>query len=648
MRRTCFALLALFAAPFAMSCGPRAPGRSVLLVTLDTTRADHLGAYGRPDARTPEFDRIARRGVLFQDAIVDVPVTLPSHTTILTGIPALGHGVRYNADFKVGEEAATLAESLHDLGYRTAAVVSSLILDSEFGLDQGFETYDDDLPPGYVMFDRTKYPTTHWLPKAERRANDVVAPAIGWLRKEARAPWFLWAHLYDAHFPYDPPPPWERTSASDYLAEIQFADREMGRLVRAIERRREREEPVIVVTADHGEGLDQHREENHGIFIYDDTIRVPLVVQAAGAVLEGSIVSEMARSIDVPPTVLEAAGHAGRALGIGGSLVALANARAAPPDTAAYAESMKTKLFYSGSGLKAVRTRHAKYILAPRPELYDLVHDPGETENLLDGRADADAGEPLHDELVRRVRAILARDLAAVEAAQPNEEMMEGIRSLGYVTGSDGKTRPGSAETELALEGFDPKDLVDVSMGGREVQNGFYDRGEMKLRRFFATATPPSAEPRMARLWAAAHHNYAKIWMARANYAEAAREYARAVESDPDYMESAWSRVYALNLDRDFSAAERVSSEYLARHPESWKIRLHRAFSLAFLGRGIDAQEELQRIMIGAPAAHEARKAAEVFLQSLGTPREGRALESYLESAARTFAEAPPEEHAVD
>ncbi len=647
MRRLALAFAALLS---IASCGPRTPGRSVLLVTLDTTRADYLGAYGRPDARTPVFDRLARQGALFRDAIVDVPVTLPSHTSIMTGVPVLGHGVRYNADFKVAASATTLAETLAELGYDTAAVVSSLILDSAFGLDQGFAHYDDELPPGYVIFDESKYPTKHWLPEAERRANDVAGPAIAWLGR-AKAPWFLWAHFYDAHFPYDPPPPWIRTSASDYLAEIQFTDRELGRLLHAVDTKASKRDAggaVVVVTADHGEGLDQHREENHGIFVYDDTIRVPLVVRAAGAIPAGRVVNELARSIDVAPTALDAAGHGARAIGIGGSLVPLAGAQGTAPDSAGYAESMKTKLFYSGSGLKSIRTKDAKYILAPRPELYDLVHDPGETKNLLEEGPAPAGGAELRDDLVRMVRGILARDLAAVEAANASDATMEGIRSLGYVAGSDGNARPGDSNVELAMEGYDPKDLVDVSMGGREVQNGFYDRGERKLQRFFATAPPPSRDPHMARLWAAAHHNYARVWMARGDYAEAAREYARALESDPEYEEAAWSRIYALNLSRDFATAERAARETLATHPELWKVRLHRAFALALLDRSPDAHAELQRILEGAPPSHEARQAAVVFMRSLGSAREKSALDTYLDSAARAAVETSSEHRAID
>lgn len=648
MRRFILAagILALFAA--ALSCSrPPSAGRSVVLVTLDTTRADHLGVYGSPGARTPSLDRLARSGTLFVDAIVDVPVTLPSHTTILTGVPALGHGVRYNADFKVGPQAATLAEAFTERGYDTAAIVSSLIVESSFGLDQGFRVYDDELPP-YAIFDRSKYPTTHWLPAAERRAKDVIDSSIAWLGVRKKDSYFLWAHLYDAHFPYDPPPPWEKTSSSEYQTEINSLDHELGRLLFAVDSEPRGEETMIVVTADHGEGLDQHREENHGIFVYDDTIRVPLLARAKGVLSEGRIVPELARSVDLAPTILEATGAPSAKLGIGGSLVAVATGAGAPPDTAGYAESVKTKLFYSGSGLKALRTKDVKYILAPRPELYDLVRDPGETRNLLEGGSSPALGGARRAELARRVRSLLSGEHAVVEAANVDEETLEGIRSLGYVAGSDGTAKPGTAETEMTMTGFDPKDLVDVSMGAREIQNGFYERGEKKLRRFFATATPPEKDPSLARLWAAAHLDYAKIWMVRENYLEAANEYARALQVDPGYDDAAWSRVYALNLAGEPGLAERAAAARLETNPRAWKVSFHRAFALAFLGRREEARTELERITREAPRELDASRGAAAFLRTLGTAEERRTLETYRTSEKRIAEEDATKKRADD
>ena len=618
-----------------LSCGKQDRGPSVLLITLDTTRADYLGAYGRPDARTPEFDRLARQGVLFETAIADVPVTLPSHATILTGVPALGHGVRYNSDFKLGESATTLAEVFRELGFATAAVVCTFILDAQFGIAQGFDFYQDDLTPGYVVYDSTRYTPELMpaLPKTDRRADEAVDLACRWMEEHRRQPFFFWLHLYDSHFPFDPPPPWGKASDDPYISEIQFTDRQVHRLYRFLEAERIAPDLFTLVTADHGEGLDQHREDGHGIFVYDETVRVPLLVRADDVVPAGQVIPHLVRSIDVAPTILDLTGHGDRAIGIGRSLKPALLGSQDVPDSVSYSESMKTKLFYSGSGLKAVRTRDAKFIWAPQPELYDLRNDPGETRNLLAERSDSPQLFSYRNELERRIRDILGRSVTSVEPANPSEEAKEQIQSLGYLSGSDGEVKPGTLEQEMSLEGFDPKDLVDVSMGAREIQNGFYDRGEEKLQRFFRTAPSPSQDPRLQRLWAAAHLNYAKIWMVRENYREAAREYDRALAIDPEYDAAAWSKIYALNLAGDYAGAAQFASERLATHPQAWKVRLHRAFALSFAGRRQDASDELETILKGAPPNHEAARGAGIFLRSLGTAQEARARETYVHSA---------------
>jgi arylsulfatase A-like enzyme len=613
----------------------RGPGRAnVLLITLDTTRADRLGVYGRPDARTPYLDRLAREGAVFEEAVCDVPVTLPSHTTIMTGVPALGHGVRYNGDFKVSESAETLAEALARDGYDTAAFVSTLILDKRFGLAQGFRSYDDALAPGYVVYDSTLYTPElmPYLPKADRRADGTVDAALSWMRRKARAPFFLWIHVYDPHYPFDPPPPWARTASERYLAEIQFTDRQIGRLLRAAEERALFAHGVVIALADHGEGLDEHREDGHGIFVYDDTIRIPLIARAPGRIPPSTVLRGPARTIDVAPTVLSLAGSA-QELGLGGSLVPALTGAGALPDTVAYLESIKTRLFYGGSGLKALRTKNAKFVWAPRPELYDLAADPGETENLASRRPEAVArwAHSLEDV----VRGVAAEGRHSAEAYKPDAEMLAGLRSLGYLGGSGADVEPAPVEKEMAVSGFDPKDLVDVSMSAREIQNGFYDSGERKILRFFRTAPTPSEDPRTARLWAAAHQNYAKIWMVRGDVDKAADQYGLAVAADSSYDLARWSRVYALNLARRPREAEQEARELIARHPHSYRVMLHRAIALAFLGRADEARSVLEEVAQGATSDENLAKSARWYLERLGGPREEAALAAYLESERR-------------
>jgi arylsulfatase A-like enzyme len=626
-------MLLLLLAPLA-SCGGDSPrGANVLLITLDTTRADHLGVYGHPGGRTPVLDRLAREGALFQFAIADVPVTLPSHTTIMTGLPALGHGVRYNVGYRVADETATLAEALRRRGYGTAAIISSLVLDAQFGLDQGFDLYDDDLDPGYVMQDPTRFGAqTQWLPKGDRRADQAVEHALRWLREDAPTPFFLWLHIYDPHFPFDPPHPWGRTNKSLYASEIQFTDRQLKRVFDWFAESGAESKTVVFVTADHGEGLDQHREDGHGIFLYDEVICVPLVVRAPGRVPGATVLPQQVRTIDIAPTALELAGHSAKDFGMGGSLVPLLTGRGAAPDSLAYSESIKSKIYYAGSGLKSVRSVRGKYILAPRAEYYDLALDPGERSNALDEKPEVAAARA---DLERMVHDILGLGLTKAVSHDPDEQTLDALRSLGYVDGPGSEVRTGSFQEEMTPRGYDPKDIVDVSLAAREIQNGFYANAEKKLLRFFQTARSPEEDPRLARLWAAAHQDYAKIWMVREDYAEAAAEYERAMKVDPSYEMARWSRIYALNLAGDAQRSLREGTELLRRYPQAWRIHVHRALALALLGRSAEARTALETVVREAPADHATTRNARFYLRVFGTPQEKRALQSYLDSERR-------------
>ncbi|HMB71727.1 MAG TPA: sulfatase [bacterium] len=617
-------LAALVAAATLPGCGGDDPARSVLLVTLDTTRADWTGCYGRPDVRTPWLDRVARGGTQFAQAVADVPVTLPSHTTLMTGIPALGHGVRYNADFRVGPDARTLAEALHEDGWATGAVVSTLVLDSGFGLDQGFDHYDDDLTPGYVMHDDSLYPQdrTQWLPRADRRADETADRALEWLRGAA-APFLCWVHFYDAHFPFDPPPPWGRAASHLYGAEIQFADRQLGRLVRWLD---DSGPPgaVLAVTADHGEGLDQHREDGHGIFVYDETVRVPLAVRAAD-VPAGRLAAGQVRTVDVAPTLLELAGRPAR-FGTGTSLVPLMRGASPERNAPAYLESIKSRLFYGGTGLKAVRTPDAKYIWAPHPELYDLRRDPGETNNLAE--TDPARAEAMQSELLAAMRTILEETHPVSETTELDEETAARLRSLGYASGGEGAGR-GTLEEELALRGHDPKDLVDVSMAAREIENGFLENGERKLQRFFATARRPEDDPRMTRLWAAAHLNAAKLRFDARDFAGAADHYGAAVAIDPEYAQARWRWIYALNLAGRADVAAMEGAALLKAYPLASRVRLHTGLALALQDRRRDARAELEAVADGDRTPEDVARQARWYLDRVGSPDEHRALARY-------------------
>ena len=274
---------------------------NVVLVTIDTLRADHVGSYGNAAAATPNLDALAARGVRFQTAVAHVPLTGPSHASILTGLTPLAHGFRDNGGYALGTAVKTAAEDFRAAGYRTAAFVSGFPLDRRFGFDRGFETYDDHLPRGN---DRRR------TPYVERRGDATTDAVLRWFSAPPApaAPFFLWVHYYDPHAPYEPPGELAgRFRDAPYDGEIAFVDTQLGRLVQALEQKGAMAGTVLLVTADHGESLGEHGEGTHGIFVYDATLRVPFILAGPG-VAAGRAAATVARGIDVLPTLLDYAG----------------------------------------------------------------------------------------------------------------------------------------------------------------------------------------------------------------------------------------------------------------------------------------------------------------------------------------------------
>jgi arylsulfatase A-like enzyme len=406
--------------------GPETPP-SVLLVSIDTLRADRVGAYGDAAARTPHMDALARQGVLFEAAVSPVPLTLPAHATMLTGLLPPAHGVRGNGSFALGPQPRTLAEVLKRRGLATAAFVGAFPVARRFGLGRGFDVYDD-------AFERA--PGLHF-DFAERRADRVVDAALAWL-VGAKGPAFLWVHLYDPHAPYDPPDGFR--GDDPYRGEVAFADAMLGRLLRAWDARPG--PSVVAVTSDHGEAFGGHGEESHGLFVYDTTLRVPLVLRGAGLPAARRVAARVSLA-DLPTTVAELAGAE--------AMEGLSLARFTTPESertaaALYAETLAPRLDFGWSELRSWQEGRYKYIRAPRPELYDLTADPGETRNLVD----------TSPEVASRLSAALDAELVRLGDAEsrrgPDPEAAERLRALGYVQGPEGR---GS--------GADPKDRLEVA-----------------------------------------------------------------------------------------------------------------------------------------------------------------------------------------
>ena len=422
-------------------------GANLLVVTLDTTRADRLGCYGYAGAETPVLDGLARDGVLFERCITPTAFTLPSHSSIMTGLNPMFHGVRLNGGVALSDAHPTLAERLTENGYRTGGFVGAFVLDSRWGLHQGFETYDDefDLEPGEQLD----------LARVQRPGNKVVDAALAWLQKADERPFFAWVHLYDPHTPYEPPEPYRTRFAGGpsrrYDGEVAFADAQVGRLLDWLRSSGNDERTIVLVIGDHGEGLGSHREEEHGFFIYDYAVRVPLLVRLPHGLLGGTRVGAQTRTIDVTPTLLELLGVAPPARLDGESLVPLLSDPGRSGPRQAYSESVSLSMQYGWAPLYSLRTPEYTYIDAPRPELYDPRQDPAEEDNLL-ARLPGVA-EELRAAL-ERLRAVGAEGAPAPQEANLDEDTMRALASLGYVggavdTGGDGVRA-------------DPKDMLEV------------------------------------------------------------------------------------------------------------------------------------------------------------------------------------------
>jgi sulfatase-like protein len=423
---------------------PHQPGLSLVLVTLDTTRADRIGAYGDPRAATtPALDRLAREGVLFEDATSPAPLTLPAHCTLFTGRLPPSHGVHENVGV-LDDAAPTLATVLRARGYRTAAFVGSRILARSHGLSRGFEVYDDAIPfvPGSPRL------------RSRRRANAVVDRALGWIAGVKDARFFAWVHVYDAHAPYDSTPPFERQHPGrPYEAAIAAVDAQIGRLRAYLDRNRLTARTVIVIVGDHGEGLGDHGELTHGLFVYQSVLRVPFIIRAPFGALQGRRVKSPVSSADVMPTVLDllvadpAGGVEGRSL----VPVVLQPGRVTAADV--YAENVYVRRRFGWSEMHAIRSGAFKLIAKTTPELYDLDRDPGETRDLSAERP------ALVRRMARRLRAWHDRLQATGTAAEAPDTVSADERrrlaSLGYIGALPRGVHAGRV-------GADPRDHVDL------------------------------------------------------------------------------------------------------------------------------------------------------------------------------------------
>jgi len=547
MTRWVSVTLLMALSPFLAWAGNASPaGRekppSIILISIDTLRADHLSCYGCRRVPTPHLDALAKVGTLFSAVNSQVPLTFPSHVSLFTSTYPFFNGIEDNGE-ALWPHAVTLATLLKSHGYRTGAVVGGFVMDRRFGLNQGFDAYDstfdlhrqEESDPGDV----------------KRLGAEVVAAASKWLDANSAGPFFFFLHLYDLHTPYNLPAGYRARYGTGYDAELRYVDEQVGVFCDALRRHNLFERSLVILTSDHGEGLGDHGEKTHGYFIYQSTLWVPLIVHwPAGSGSFPAKVDEPARLMDVAPTILEFVGIAQPPEFQGRSLMELL--RSGAPKTArdVSSENLYAHKHFGCSALWALRTGRYKYIQAPKPELYDLVTDPGETRNLYaqQTRLALAAKEKLES-----LRARFRRPHAQGQRALDPDTVAR-LSSLGYVAGS-------SEQSESPDSGADPKDRIgEFEDYGRAIvlaSSGRIDESSALLERLL------DRHPEFLDLRMSLGLNDQRL----RRYDEAAREFQQILKADPLNVRAHFDLGLSLFETRKLDEAKREFQAALAIAP---------------------------------------------------------------------------------
>ncbi len=518
---------------------------NLLLITIDTIRADHLPAYGYTKIHTPNLDRLANESFVFEDAVAQVPMTLPSHTCILTGLLPPAHGVRDNAGFIVDPKVNTLAEILRSKNYKTAAFISAFILDSQFGLDQGFDLYSDNF-----SLVQAKVDSTH----VSRRAEETELEVDAWLRKNSDQKFFLWVHYYDPHDPYDPPEPYKTEYAFlPYDGEIAYTDHVFGKLYDLLDQLQLKEKTIVVLTGDHGEGLGDHKEQTHSIFIYNATQHVPLLIRLPE--IKPERIKGVVSLVDIVPTVLEWLGVQPDPNIQGRSLIPLIEGKE-HSSRAAYSESIFPELHYGFSPLKRIAKDQYEFIEAPNPELYDRVNDRAELKNLI--KEKPEIANALHKELDEILKS---SQTAANQIQKIDPETEEKLRAMGYV-GTIVASTPESLRN-------DPKDKIDLLEGISQAHQALTKKNFPFVVE--TTTRILKQEPNMVD----AHFLLAAAYLSLNENEKALAEMMNTIRLKPDHSLTLYNLAFFYQLHGNLDEAEKWYLQLLKVVPEHFRANLN-------------------------------------------------------------------------
>jgi arylsulfatase A-like enzyme/Flp pilus assembly protein TadD len=595
----------------AAQAAPPAKRPNVLLVTLDTTRADHLGCYGARDALTPALDGLAARGTLFEHAYTASPMTLPAHATLMTGLEPPEHGLRVNGKSRLAPTIPTLAEILSAQGYRTGAFVAAFVLNRQFGLDRGFTVYDDDLAGARKQ-------TVEEHLSVYRPGDRVVDAALAWLETtDPGRPFFAWVHLYDPHWPNYANAALAGTrfaGVASYDAEVAFMDLQVARLLDFLDRRGIREETLVVAIADHGEGLGDHGEQEHGYLLNEEVLRVPLLVALPGVVRPGHRVDAVVSSVDVVPTILDllevpdgtrSRGRSLRAALTGGSI----------PSLPSYAETDLPYTVFGWSPLRSLTTDRWKYVRTARPELYDRAADPTERKNLHGARPDAAADL---EKTLASVERTLSGD--AAPAVTLDADARRRLAALGYVDGG----APAAERAGRPLR--DVKDMLPVKHLGAELAAGLAG-GAIDVTRGITIATDLVAKsPESATF----HARLGALLLKAGRADDAARELAETIRLQPDHAEARNNLGHILVRQGRYPEAIAQLAEAARLRPDLAEARLGLGLAESARGNKTDAARQFAKAVRLDPTSADAHLNLGNALA--GTGRPARAAREYREA----------------
>lgn len=536
---------------------------NLVVVTLDTTRADFIGAYGATTVKTPALDRLAREGTLFSQAMSSAPLTLPAHSSMFTGRFPPEHGVRDNGGFYLAPDQTTLAEMLKARGFATGAFIAAFVLDGKWGLDQGFDEYFDDFD---ISERRGKS-----IGNIQRPGNEVVDKALPWIEDVKGSRFFAWIHLYDPHTPYDPPEPFKSEYPNQpYRGEIAFMDAQVGRVIAFLEERGLLDKTVVAVLGDHGESLGDHGEDSHGFFIYESVTHVPFIVRAPFSKTGPRRVDDPVRIVDLTPTVMDLIGEPVPGGLSGRSLVPLMTGAVVELGLEGYAEAMYPLHHFGWSDLRALRSGRYKLIDAPRPELFDIDRDPSETTNIFTERRAVGEG------MIARLREI-EQAFDQAPAAQPESDVDPEVRArlaaLGYVgsfvaTASDSRT-----------DRADPKDKIDLfNLMGMARDMGRDEDGFEKAVPLLTKVV--TSDPNVIDAW----FTLGNLYFKEGRYRDAVGHFRKALELKPDYDLAVINLAHAYRRLGEDEAAMAGYERYLELDPKDAYVRYQ--VGEVFLDRG--------------------------------------------------------------